>query len=138
MGERPIEVVERRQQLERQLRRTAILRGRGLLHRPPAVILEFRPRPLRQLEVLIRLLGLGDQSGDVTPVYSDGFGLLRSPLGGPGCGPVRTDLRGEVLVGNWSRSASSDPRGRLPGATMRPRGPETGIVHVEPPPLIHN
>ena len=56
--QRAVEVVDRRQQLERELGRPALLRGRRLAHRPLAVVLELRPRPLRQVEVLIRLLGL--------------------------------------------------------------------------------
>ena len=62
MGQRPIEVVDRRQQLERELRRPALLRGRRLLDRPPAVVLKLGPRPLRQLEVFIGLLRLRSES----------------------------------------------------------------------------
>src|SRR5580704_5627070 len=121
MGQRPIEVVDRRQQLERELRRPALLRGRRLLDRPAAVVLKLGPRPLRQLEVLIRLLRLSGESRQVRLVYDNGFGLLRIPLRGSRC-RVGANLRGVVLCRSRSRSTSGDRRGRLPGAKARPRG----------------
>ena len=62
VGERPVKIVDRRQQLECQLDRTALLRGRVLAHRPLAVVLELRPRALCDVEVFVGLLGLLDQA----------------------------------------------------------------------------
>ena len=75
MRERSVEVVDGRQQLERELVHAPLLRNRGIARRPPAVVLELRPRPLGQLQILIRLSRLRLQRSNINgPI--DAFGLL--------------------------------------------------------------
>ena len=142
VGQRAIEVVDRGQQLERELDRPALLRRRRLPRRPLAVVLELRPRPLRQVQVLVGLrapspsaprrrsrrpsrLSAASSSG---LGHLGGFGLLlhvsRSVGGGSGMGPSGLTLRW-CPPGSRPRRMPVAKPGRRP-AGMRPRSPTTG------------
>ena len=82
--ERPVEVVDRGQQLEREPCDAAVLRDRRVTDRALAVVLEVRLRPLRQVEILVGLVRLRGQrlqvdllwlSAHVRRAVNVGFGL---------------------------------------------------------------
>ena len=74
--QRPLEVVEHRHHLPRQLRLPANRRGLHLSRHPLAIVLEVRLRPLRQFEVLVPLrLGVGQQRVEI--LLDLAIGLLR-------------------------------------------------------------
>ena len=54
--ERPVEVVDRGQQLARELRHAPLLRGRRLASSALAVVLKVSARPLGKLEVFVGLV----------------------------------------------------------------------------------
>ena len=138
--QRPLEVVERRQQLAGERRLAAALGVGGVAGRALAVVLEVGPGPLRQLEVLVALaLGLLEQRVEVArdagspsrPSGSlDDLGVGRRPRRPPALGvrrrrPPRRSPRRSSLSASPSRlrrGRRRRPRRRRPPPRRRRAG----------------